>query len=154
VVNRYIFLCIECWLWETGTFYRMWWDASWPRSVLNIQILEVVERQPTVSTSSLCSSYRHLPCLCTPYFKIIAVISLLQSVCARVGTTQCMCKTCILSVDFATVGSRSYVYSEGFFQAQIMLQWGWDHQYSQRTCVIRWKSSCSLILPSPVTVLH
>jgi hypothetical protein len=69
---------------ERQTFYGMWWDASCPRSLLNIHVLEVSERQPTVSTRCLCNSYRQLPCLRTPYFKRIAVVSLLQSVCARV----------------------------------------------------------------------
>lgn len=61
-----------------------------------------------------------------------------------------MCRTCILSKDFATLGQRPYVYSKGFIPGRIMLHLGWDYQLSQQKCVVRGDS----ISLSPMRVFH
>jgi hypothetical protein len=61
---------------------------------------------------------------------------------------------CILSMDFATVGRRPRVYSRGFIHGWIVLHQDWDHQHSEWTCVVRWKSSWDSISPSATTVLY
>jgi hypothetical protein len=41
-----------------------------------------------------------------------------------------------------------------WYSGQIMLQWDWNYQHSQWTCVVGWKSSCDPVSSWVTTVFH
>jgi hypothetical protein len=90
-----------------------------------------------------CSSYTYLTCFCTRCISRTAVVFLPHSVWVRVSTTWCTYKTCIPSMDFATVSRRPYVTAKVLFTKMEI-----------QTSTANLRSSCNLISPSATTVLH
>jgi hypothetical protein len=100
-----------------------------------------------------CSCYRSITCFCTLYVTRKAVVPLSHSASARVSTARCTCKMCILSVDFATVGQRPFVYSKDLFtDKSCPTSPGITNIHNEH--VVKWKSSCNLISPLAMTVFH
>jgi hypothetical protein len=84
----------------------------------------------------------------------MAVVALSFSHCSRVSTKRYICKTCVLSMNLATVDRRAYVYSKGSLHAWIAVPWDWDHQHSQWINVVTWKCSCDSMSPSATRVFQ
>lgn len=90
----------------------MRWDVGLSRPVREVplkkQVLEFIVREPAVVPELLLLV--HIPpfLLCT--VTRIALVSLSHCVCARVSTSRCALKLCILSMKLSTFGQRPYFY--------------------------------------------
>jgi hypothetical protein len=85
------------------------------------QIIEVVERQLTGSTIRLAArtGTLHASVRCALHYKNSSCI--VTSTLCKISITRCTCETCILLVDFATVGQRPSVYSIELIHRRILL---------------------------------
>jgi hypothetical protein len=109
VPNHGSFFSVDRQLRETRILHRMRWDVGRLLSVRSVwmegQILEVVERQHTISTRSLAGStntfYTSVPHSLTRTAVVSLSHSLMQVLLPH-DRSQWNCKTCIPSMDIAT----------------------------------------------------
>jgi hypothetical protein len=114
-----------------GTFQWMQLDVGHPCSVCNDGWKSGTLRALKDSLPSVSDVF------CTPNITRTTFVSLSHSVCARVNTTWYTYKMCILLI------CNSWPKTQCLY---------WDHQHSDRSYAVRWKSSCDSISPSALTV--
>lgn len=120
-----------------------WPSTFYAQSTNGRTDIEVAERQR--KKSYILHGY--LPCLCTPYFKRTAIVSLLHLVRARKST----CKTCSPTLDAATACQILYVYNEPLIRCWIAPRRTCHHRGSKGTFVV----ACDSISSRATTVfLH
>jgi hypothetical protein len=93
-----------------------------------------------IDIDSSCSSHKHIPWFCNTVF--------------RYYSTSVMCRMCILSKDFATLGQRPYVYNRDFISGLIMCFSGLGLPIFRTNMCGQRKSPCDSISPSTMTVFH
>jgi hypothetical protein len=110
---------------KTGIFRGIRWDFGCPLSVRNVRMEQEISKSfkdglPTV-TGVLQLVQVPPRLLCTVHCKNSSYIPIIHSDCERVSIRRCICKTWILSVNFATVSLRSYICSKGHIRRRITL---------------------------------